>query len=417
MRVAIVCKSDAEGGAAVVSRRLTEALRAEGVEATMLVVDKRTDLPFVVKASYPLRGRLSFLAERLQIALNNGFSRANLFKVDTASFGLPLWRHPVVKEADAVILNWINQGMLSLKGVKKLCGRGKKVIWTMHDMWNITGICHHAMGCRHFEQSCGRCLYLGRKNSPRDLSFRIHEQKERLYDTTGIRFVAVSGWLARESDLSSLLRDRKPEVIPNPIRIAETPQKSARTGNCRILFAAATLDNWIKGLDTFRRAVNIFSQNVPALAARCEIHLMGAVKNPDSLQGFALPVIHLGAVSGEENIAGIFKSADITASASHFESFGATLAEGQAYGAIPVAFDRGGQSDIIDHLSTGYLAPWSDDEEERAARLAEGIEWAVTKSRGDEAEQIRERMRNSIESRFSYQAVARAYIQLIDSIP
>ena len=40
MKVVIVNRSDARGGAAVVSKRLAEALRREGVETDMLVLEK-----------------------------------------------------------------------------------------------------------------------------------------------------------------------------------------------------------------------------------------------------------------------------------------------------------------------------------------------------------------------------------------
>ena len=51
MKVVIINKSDAIGGAAIVSRRLMEALRMEGVDAGMLVVDRQTDSPDVHLAS------------------------------------------------------------------------------------------------------------------------------------------------------------------------------------------------------------------------------------------------------------------------------------------------------------------------------------------------------------------------------
>ncbi len=93
-KILIINKSDSTGGAAVVSRRLMEALRAEGADARMLVVEKLTDSPFVEVAAPPEKEMIPFLAERLKIFLANGLSRKTLFKIDTASDGLPLWEHP-----------------------------------------------------------------------------------------------------------------------------------------------------------------------------------------------------------------------------------------------------------------------------------------------------------------------------------
>ena len=85
--------------------------------------------------------------------------------------------------------------------------------------------------------------------------------------------------------------------------------------------------------------------------------------------------------------------------------------EGQAYGCIPVAFDHGGQRDIIDHTTTGWLVPWDDDPTVRANSLAEGIIGAAAHA-GDM--QMLKAMRLSVESKFSPQSVTKKILSLID---
>lgn len=410
MKVVIVSKSDSTGGAAIVSRRLTEALRQLDVRAGMLVLEKKTDLPYIVEARYPVREPLAFLRERAQIFLHNGFSRENLWKVDTASYGLPLWEHPMVLDSDAIILNYVNQGMLSLEGIGKMAPPGKKVIWTMHDLWNLTGICHHAMECNRYQQQCGCCPFLKSK-SPKDLSHSTWERKVTLYREAKIDFVAVSNWLAEKAGESSLLKDKNITVIPNPFEAMDSIKRQSGKKR-RIMFAASGLDNWIKGLSTFKESIRIFKEKYPALAKNAEVVLMGAVKNPENLEGFALPTDYMGIVSGDGNLASAYSGCDVIVNSSFFENLPGTLIEGQAYGAIPVAFDRGGQRDIIDHKQTGYLAQWSDNEEERAGRLAEGIAFAL-KQLDKDAEEIRSRMQQSVKEKFSYKAVAQAYLPLL----
>lgn len=415
MNVVVVCKSDSTGGAAVVSRRLTEALRLAGENAEMLVQEKLTGFPWVHQAGHRLSGKLAFIAERLQIFLANGFSWKNLFKVDTAAFGLPLHRHPLIVKADVVILNWVNQGMLSLKGVEKICREGKRVIWTMHDMWNFTGICHHAMECHHFEKRCGDCFLLGKHRSPSDLSAKIHSRKKQLYASHPITFVAVSSWLAGQARSSSLLNNSRLTVIPNPFDFSKTeiPNPAAQDGEDsrnrrkRILFSAASIDNWIKGRDIFKESVRILSEKFPNVSQNCEIAFLGNIKKPESIEDFALPTVYLGCAVGDDEIREAFRSADVVVNSSHFENLPGTLIEGQAYGAIPVAFNRGGQADIITHLSTGYLTPWSDDPAQRAENLAEGIAWAL-----DQSPEIKERMRKEAEEKFSYFKITELYRKL-----
>lgn len=409
MKIVVVSKSDSTGGAAVVSRRLTEALREQGQRAGMLVVEKKSNLPYVVEARYPLRKSMAFMEERAQIFLNNGFSKKNLWKADTGAFGLPLWEHPMIMEADAIILNWVNQGMLSLDGISRICMPGKRIIWTMHDMWNLTGVCHHAMDCRRFTEDCRG----GKECVCRSLAHKVWGRKRRLYDATDITFVAVSNWLAERARESSLLKGRDIEVIPNPFQLVEIDRK--RSGQRpTVLFAAAGLDNWIKGLSTFKKAIELLSGKLPE-KARPEILLMGGVKDESSLEGFALPTTYLGIITGERDLAEAYSRADVIVNSSFFENLPGTLIEGQAYGAIPVSFDRGGQRDIIEHLSTGYLAPWSDDEGERAANLAEGIGKALNmvKTEGDT---VRKRMLANVE-RFSYHTIGSRYLELLSRPP
>lgn len=409
MRIVLLSRSDSTGGAAVVSRRLTEALRRQGHDASLLVVEKKTDLPYVVKADYPLLKPAAFYAERAQIFLNNGFSRKNLFKVDTASFGLPLWKHPLVKEADAVILNWTNQGMLSLDGVRKICSLGKSVTWTMHDMWELTGICHHSMTCRRYLEDCGNCPLLDRGQGIRDLSWRTYCRKRELYGAADITFVAVSRWLEERAREASLMRGQRVVTINNPYDCqGESAKAGAKGRRRRILFSAATIDNWIKGLDTLREALGILGDRYPKLAVESEVAFLGNVKNPASLEGFALPVVPLGYTTDEKELIEHYRNADVIVNSSYFESFGLILTEGQAYGSVPVAFDRGGQSDIIDHQHTGYLADWSDNPRARAENLATGIAWALENR---DSEMIK-RMRRSVEEKFSYENIARQYINL-----
>lgn len=410
MKIAVVCRSADKGGAAVVSRRLTEAFRDLGVEATMIMADDSRG-EWVVPAGHPLLSKLTFAAERLQIFFDNGFSRKNLWKADSGAFGLPLWRHPVVKEADAVILNWFNQGMLSLDGVGRICDMGKRVIWTMHDMWPMTGVCHHAMECARFEKECGKCPLLRSKKSS-DLSHKVRAKKENLYNSHDISFVAVSNWLAEEARRSSLLRNRDVHVITNPFRRV-APDSDFRPfpegpAPKRILFAAADIDNWIKGLDTFRKAVNILARR-PGKSEKPEVVLMGGMKDPSALEGFELPVRYLGKVSGDGRIAAVFSGCDVVANCSLFENLPGTLIEGQAYGAIPVSFDRGGQADIISHRSTGFLAPFpASGSSDGAEAIAEGIEWAL-----GAPDSVRREMLTSVETRFDARTVASSYLQKI----
>ena len=67
--------------------------------------------------------------------------------------------------------------MLSLKNIEKILASGKPVVWTMHDMWPCTGICHHARECTRYQQECGNCPFIHGNGSRKDLSYRTFRKK------------------------------------------------------------------------------------------------------------------------------------------------------------------------------------------------------------------------------------------------
>lgn len=418
MKIVLINKSDARGGAAVVTRRLMEALRGEGVDARMLVAEKLTDSPYVTLAARKRVIRDTFLKERLKIFMANGMNRATLFKIDTGGEGLPLWRHPLVEDADAILLNWVNQGMLSLNGVEKLLATGKPVVWTMHDMWNMTGLCHHAGSCIGYLGECGDCPLLGKKGKAYDLSYQVWQRKYRLGSMPRkIRYVAVSNWLMKKACESSLLSESDIRVVPNAFPlIGGEGVVSRRPGEkLTILFGAARLDDPIKNMPALVEMTKALRRYYPATAEGVRLITFGNIKDPHAMEGMAIDHIHLGPVKGERALRELYETGEMVVSSSSYETLPGTLVEAQAYGCIPVSFDRGGQRDIIEHGVTGYLAQYSDDPVEGGRRLAEGIHEMAAISRDEGAmATMRQRMRENVERRFSSEAVAKAYISLIE---
>lgn len=411
MRIAILNKSDARGGAAVVSRRLMHALREEGADARMLVVEKLTADRHVERAAPRWRAKLPFLAERLQIFAGNGMNRSTLFKTDTASAGLPLWKHPMVREADALILNWVNQGMLSLEGVERLVATGKPVFWVMHDMWCATGICHHAGSCRGYMERCGNCPLLGTGAGARDLSRRVHEAKGRIAAHKDIHFVAVSHWLEERCRESSLLHDARISVVPNAFKLPDNVPASKPQGDTvEAVMAAARLDDEVKGLPILLNATKLLPSEV---ASRLRIVYCGDLRDRDMASRTAVRWEWKGPVAGRE-MPGVYGRARLVLSPSLYETLPGTLVEGQAYGCLPVAFDRGGQRDIITDGETGILASFGKDEDEAAVNFAAAICRAVALIDSEPYESLAATLRRSVESRFAASRVACGFMEIIE---
>lgn len=409
MKIAIINKSDLNGGAAVVSYRLMNALRKEGVEARMLVVDKTGNDNNVISYANRVKDKLVFFAERLQIFLKNGFSRDNLFKVDTARWGRDISLHPIVQEADVIMLNWINQGALSLDCVEKLCATGKPIIWTMHDMWECTGICHHAYDCKRYKAYCGKCIYLGSNNKD-DISHRTWKRKKNVYSAPNLHFVSVSNWLADKCKESSLLKTKNVTVIPNTNEIDEFSFERLSNINYNIpddvkilVMGAARLDDPVKGFPILLSSLKWLKLHKPDVADKIHLVLFGDIRDASLLQEIDIPYTYLGRIPTDK-VKDIFAHADVVLSSSFYETLPGTLIEGLAAGCLPVTFGNGGQRDIVEHLKTGYIAEYKSYQD-----FACGIEWAVN------AEISREFLHNEMEKRFSPRAIVNKYLTLIKS--
>ena len=373
MRVVIINRSDALGGAAIASMRLCHALRDAGADARMLVLDRRTDEDFVQAVGASWGNRYRFLAERLGIYLRNGLRRDTLFRIDTATHGVDLSRHPWVQDADVVVLGWVNQAMQSLDGVARLAALGKPLVWVMHDMWNCMGVCHHAEECEGLFGQCEQCPLLP---SGSRLAQRTWQRKQELYKGSNIHFVAVSNWLRQECQSSSLMRDSDISVTPNAIDVAQFNPDfmddnpwGVEQGKVVMAMGAARLDDPIKGFDRLVSSLQWLADNRSEAASRIHLVLYGGIRDTSLLESIPVPYTHLGYV---KDVQSVYRRAHVVLSSSTRETLPTTLVEGMACGCTVVTTGAGGQADIVDHLKTGYVTDSLAPE-----ALAHGIEWAL----------------------------------------
>ncbi len=218
MRVLIINTSERIGGAAVAAGRLMESLKNNGIKAKMLVRDKQTDQISVVGLKRSWLHVWKFMWERIVIWKANRFKKNDLFAVDIANTGTDITSLPEFQQADVIHLHWINQGMLSLNTIRKILASGKPVVWTMHDMWPCTGICHYARECRNYEQECHHCPYHLRRRRQEGLIYPNLPEEERNLYSSGIhsfRHAAAIGW-RNKAKPADCLKEKRLSVSRTP---------------------------------------------------------------------------------------------------------------------------------------------------------------------------------------------------------
>ena len=409
MRVLIVNTSERTGGAAVAANRLMKALNNNGVKAKMLVRDKESDALTVVGLPKSPMLHWHFLWERFVIFCKLHFSRKHLFEVDIANTGSDITRLREFQEADVIHLHWINQGMLSLKGIQKILRSGKPVVWTMHDIWPATAICHLTLGCHYFINRCANCKYLPGGGGSSDLSSRIWQKKQQILADGNIYYVACSRWLESEAKSSALLKGQKITSIPNPIdthiyKKGDKQEARERLGlpldKKLILFASQRVTNVNKGMSYLVDACRQLGDLTKDL---CEVVILGGHAE-EVLEQLPMKAHPLGYINDEQRVVDVYNAADVFVLPSLSENLPNTIMEAMACGVPCVAFKVGGIPEEIDHLKNGYVAAYRD-----AADLAKGIAWVLQEA---DYESLSSQAVHKVTHCYSQQSVAVKYLDV-----
>lgn len=412
MRVLIINTSEKIGGAAIAARRLMEALRNNGINAKMLVRDKQTDHVSVVEVKKSWRNLWRFVWERIVIWTANRFKKHNLFDVDIANTGTDITSMPEFTQADVIHLHWVNQGYISLKGLRTILQSGKPVVWTMHDMWPFTGICHYADGCNKYETECGACPKIYGRPHTHDLAHSIFQKKMRVYAGRDICFVACSRWLEAMARKSKLLQDKFVTNIPNAINTKLFHPLNKEEARKRlnlpldhklILFGSMKITDKRKGIDYLIDACHILENDYPDIGDNIAVVIVGK-ETDETANLFPFPFYNMGYVSSEHRLVDIYNAVDLYVTPSLQDNLPNTIVEAMACGTPCVGFQIGGIPQMIDHLHNGYVAEYQS-----AADLANGIHWILTET--DYAELSEAACRKAVSS-YSEESVSKQYIEV-----
>lgn len=380
MRVLIINTAERIGGAAIAANRLMVALNNNGIKAKMLVSNKQTEQMTVVPIRNSWKTLWNFTWERFVIWAANHFRRHNLFAVDIANAGTDITHLPEFVQADVIHLHWVNQGMLSLKNLKQIIDSGKPIIWTMHDMWPFTGICHHAGDCTRYTDCCSNC-HLLYKGSPKDISYRTFNRKKKLYRgiTTRITFVACSHWLEDLAKKSVLTQGHQVISIPNPINtnlfkpVSKTSVREKLNlpqDKKLLLFCSMKISDKMKGIDYLVDACKILKEKEPEFCKQLAVVVLGKQSEQYS-ELFPFDVHCLSYVDNEKELTEIYNAIDLYVTPSLQDNLPNTIMEAMSCGIPCVGFNVGGIPQMIDHLHNGYVAQYKSADD-----LAYGIWWS-----------------------------------------
>ncbi|WP_022663069.1 glycosyltransferase [Paucidesulfovibrio longus] len=415
MRVVLLNTFEDKGGAARAAVRLFEGLRGlPELDARMLVREAGAGRPGVrvlpglptawtarldqraLKAAHPRRERIPFSVNRVP-----GLAAAALR-------GL---------RPDVAHLHWLHCGLTRIESLARL---EVPVVWTIHDMWAFTGVCHYAGGCERYLHGCGSCPAL-RSENPGDVSARTFARKAAAWPRMNLTVVSPSRWLARLARKSPLLGGKRVEVIPNgldtetfaPLSAAGRVLARQRLG----LPADAERPLLLFGADFALRDARKGGGDLLAALARSGLQADLAIFGHDgpAPQVEGCRVHGLGYLRDDAHLAEVYAACDLYVLPTLQDNLPNTVLESLACGTPVLSYDVGGVPEMIEDGKNGFLVAGAAEMrgEERAEALARTLRAALTTLGAPErAAQLRAGAREKALGEYSLERTARRYAAL-----
>jgi glycosyltransferase involved in cell wall biosynthesis len=412
MKVLICSTNDIKGGAARAAYRIFQGITlSKEIDVKLLVADKNSNNNAVIELS-KIKDRKG-LRDGIQSLFFKIYKKIKWYAYPKRRIrGLSdLFNKGInneIKNIDFDILNlhWVSGEFMNLKELKKA---KVPIVWTLHDCYPFTGICHYFEDCQNFKSSCGKCPQLSSEKSF-DLSQETFNLKKKRYEGLNLHIVSPSKWLADSARKSSLFAQFPVHVIPNGIdtEIFAPKDKGKVRASMHIdesrkviLFGAMSATNDIrKGYKYLLEALN----NKQLSKKGILLLVFGSEDDGGSIS--TCETKYLGSISNDDQLASIYSIADVMVVPSTHENLSNTIMESLACGTPVTAFNIGGNMDMIDHLENGYLAkPYSSED------LAYGINWCLDNNRN-----LKTNARKKVLDNFRIETISTRYTTLFKSI-
>lgn len=404
MKVIHLSYSDT-GGAGRAAYRIHCALRDNGIKSLMQVIHSTSGDNTVESVTGNIKGKIIQKARELTgklISSSSSVENSIIHSPAVLPSGLPFILNN--SDADVIHLHWIGREMLSIKDISKI---KKPVVWTFHDMWAFCGAEHISYDNRYKEgyTSENRLPYA----NGFDLNFWTWRRKNK-YWKNPIEIVTPSHWMAECVKKSSLMSEWPVRVIPNPIDTKKwlpVEKNIARQIlgvpiDCQLIAFGSYGENqaYHKGHDLLKSALNhlkneffdlkviVIGQNAPVVPV-----------------DMVFPTIYGGFLYDDISLRLLYSAVDAIIVPSRIESFSQMASEANTCGTPVIAFNVCGLRDIVDNLSTGYLANPYDAED-----LAKGVRWVL--SDASRLESLGKNARKNSVELFDKDVVSKKYIDL-----
>ncbi|NQU34184.1 MAG: glycosyltransferase [Bacteroidetes bacterium] len=410
MKIVIVNTSDTIGGAARASYRLHRALIDLDVDSKMVVQSKNSMDYNVIGPTTKLSAGLAMVRPSIdQILVGKSRTKPqSLFSPARVPFSSVIKKINSMKP-DIVHLHWVCGGFIRIEDIPRI---NAPIVLSLHDVWTFTGGCHIVWDCVRYKNKCGHCPQLNSKKYF-DLSWRVLSRKRRAFaKLKSLTIVGLSQWITNCAKESSLFKQSRVINLPNNLStdLYKPLEKSVARdlcnlpqGNKLILFGGKNaVGNAVKGFEKLIAAL----KNIDNFA-NMDLVVYGDEK-PSTSPKLPFKIHYFGNLSDDISLISLYSACDVLAMPSICENLSNNIMESLSCGLPVVAYDIGGNRDMVEHLINGYLAKPFD-----TVDFGHGISWVLN---NPDINKISDSGRGKIISEYENRIVAKKYLDLYRSL-
>ena len=235
----------------------------------------------------------------------------------------------VYQDADLIHLHNIHGGYFDLSALRKIAVE-KPIVWSMHDMWAITGGEAHTFGNKNYTLGIGKTPYghvYPLKNPLLDRRQHDLEKKKKIYRdiASNTVWIPASYWLEKCVKESYVFNPAmRVQTIPYGINLAVFKNDEQRNWSVpRILFFNS---------ESFFKGSEIFLEIISQIKNKFDLYVIGKKIN------FQLKynITYLPYATDRQKLSAVFNSIDILVFPSKADTFPFTILEAMACGVCVV---------------------------------------------------------------------------------